>query len=166
MFRRTDIAMITLMIGVVGYTYSVKTGTKDVVEQLASIQRETESEINAIDLLNADWEVLTAPKRIQSLVNVYQSDLNLVATDARRMISITEIPMRAVPVTPETNIDDILAQYSDADSSLTTGSITPAKETKTQKAKRKPEQKPEQKPSVDDILEGNGLGEKAIVGDQ
>lgn len=160
MFRRTDIAMIALMIGVVGYTYSVKTSTKNVAEQLAAIQRETESEINAIDLLNADWEVLTAPKRIQSLVNVYQADLNLVATDAHRLISITDIPMRTVTAAPEINIDDILAQFGDADSSLTTGSITPAENTKSKKVTSKPE------PSIDDVLEGNGLGENVIVGDQ
>lgn len=123
MFRWTDIVMIAAMIAVVTYTYSVKTGTKHVVQQLAAIERETESEINAIDLLNADWEVLTAPKRIQSLVNVYQSDLNLVPTNAHRLIAITAIPMRPVVAEPETNIDDILAQYGQSEDPLTTGSI-------------------------------------------
>lgn len=123
MFRRTDIAMIAAMIAVVTYTYSVKTGTKEVAGQLAAIQRETESEINAIDLLNADWAVLTAPARIQSLVNVYQGDLNLVPTDAHRIIAISDIPMRPVAAEPETSIDEILAQFGDADASLTTGSI-------------------------------------------
>ena len=155
MFRRTDIAMIAAMIAVVTYTYSVKTGTKDVAEQLAAIQRETESEINAIDLLNADWEVLTAPKRIQSLVNVYQGDLNLVPTDAKHIIAIADIPMRPVAAEPETSIDDILAQYGEADAALTTGSIGEV----IKKAA------PEAEPTVDDVIEQDS-GKPAIVEDQ
>jgi hypothetical protein len=148
MFRRTDIAMIAAMIAVVTYTYSVKTGTKEVAEQLAAIQRETESEINAIDLLNADWEVLTAPKRIQSLVNVYQADLNLVPTEAHRLIAISDIPMRPIIAEPETSIDDILAQYGEGDAALTTGSIgdvITADKPKTEAA-----------PTVDDVIEEDG----------
>ena len=155
MFRRTDIAMIAAMIAVVTYTYSVKTGTKDIAEQLAAIQRETESEINAIDLLNADWEVLTAPKRIQSLVDVYQGDLKLVPTDAHRIIAIADIPMRPVVAEPETSIDDILAQYGEADAALTTGSIGDViKETA-----------PEAEATIDEVIQEDGA-ESAIVEDQ
>lgn len=156
MFRRTDIAMIAVMIAVVGYTYSVKTGTKEVAEQLAAIQRETESEINAIDLLNADWEVLTAPKRIQTLVDVYQDDLNLVPTDAKRLIAITDIPMRPVAAEPETSIDDILAQFGEADAGLTTGSIAKTKKKKTVVAE----------PTVDEIIEEGGNAVEAAGEDQ
>ena len=163
MFRRTDIAMIAAMIAVVTYTYSVKTGTKEVAEQLAAIQRETESEINAIDLLNADWEVLTAPKRIQSLVDVYQGDLNLVPTEAHRLIAINDIPMRPIVAAPETSIDDILAQYGDADASLSTGSIGDV--IKADKPKAKPPQDAE--PEINEIIEEDGSqAEPAIVEDQ
>lgn len=155
MFRRTDIAMIAAMIVVVTYTYSVKTGTKEVAEQLAAIQRETESEINAIDLLNADWEVLTAPKRIQSLVDVYQADLNLVPTNAHRIIAIVDIPMRPVVAEPETSIDDILAQYGEADAGLTTGSIGDTIK----------EAAPKSEPTIDDVIEEDGAT-PAIVEDQ
>jgi hypothetical protein len=143
------------MIAVVTYTYSVKTGTKEVAEQLAAIQRETEAEINAIDLLNADWEVLTAPKRIQSLVDVYQGDLKLVPTDAHRMIAIADIPMRPVVAEPETSIDDILAQYGEVDAALTTGSIG--------EVIKKTEPKAE--PTIDDVIEEDGAT-AAIVEDQ
>jgi hypothetical protein len=157
MFRRTDIAMIAAMIAVVTYTYSVKTGTKDVAGQLAAIQRETESEINAIDLLNADWAVLTTPARIQSLVNVYQGDLNLVPTDAHRIIAISDIPMRPVAAEPETSIDEILAQFGDADASLTTGSIGAA-------AIAEP---PQEGPTINDLIESDSEQiESDIGGDQ
>jgi hypothetical protein len=159
MFRRTDIAMIAAMIAVVTYTYSVKTGTKEVAEQLAAIQRETESEINAIDLLNADWEVLTAPKRIQSLVDVYQADLKLVPTEAHRIIAISDIPMRPVVVEPDTSIDDILAQYGDADAGLTTGSVGDVIKAATPKN--------EPAPTENEIIEEDGAqAEPAIIEDQ
>jgi hypothetical protein len=158
MFRRTDIAMIAVMIAVVTYTYSVKTGTKEVAEQLAAIQRETESEINAIDLLNADWEVLTAPKRIQSLVDVYEADLNLVPTDAHRLIAISDIPMRPVVAEPETSIDEILAQFGEPDTGLTTGSVSQPENTVAPAA--------EPAPSIDDVIEEDSAAEPAIVEDQ
>jgi hypothetical protein len=157
MFRRTDIAMIAAMIAVVTYTYSVKTGTKEVAEQLAAINRETESEINAIDLLNADWEVLTAPKRIQSLVNVYQADLNLVPTDAHRLIAISDIPMRPVVAEPETSIDDILAQYGDGDAALTTGGIG-----ETVKADKPTA---ETAPTIDEVIEEDGTQSEPVTGE-
>lgn len=157
MFRRTDIAMIAAMIAVVTYTYSVKTGTKEVAEQLAAIQRETESEINAIDLLNADWEVLTAPKRIQSLVNVYQADLKLVPADAHRLIAISDIPMRPAAPEPETSIDDILAQYGDGDAALTTGSIGDVINA------NKPNAEPA--PSINDVIEEDGGQTESTTGE-
>ncbi len=158
MFRRTDLIMIAAMICVVTYTYSVKTGTKNVAGQLAAIQRETGSEINAIDLLNADWEVLTAPKRIQSLVNVYQAELNLVPIDARRLIAISDIPVRPAAVEPETSIDDILAQFGNADAALTTGSIDGGRQDEA------PITGPA--PTIDDLIEVNGSVEPVTGEDQ
>ena len=163
MFRRTDIAMIAAMIAVVTYTYSVKTGTKEVAEQLAAIQRETESEINAIDLLNADWEVLTAPKRIQSLVNVYQANLNLVPTEAHRLIAISDIPMRPIVAEPETSIDDILAQYGNVDTGLSTGSIGDVINANAPKVKIAPVAEP----ATNDVVEEDrSQTDPAIVEDQ
>ncbi|MCU0830737.1 MAG: hypothetical protein MUC58_04330 [Rhizobiaceae bacterium] len=122
MFRRTDIAMIALMIGVVAYTYTVKNGTKDAAQELAKLQRQVDAELNAIDVLNADWSVLTAPARIQSLVEVHNAQLDLHPLDTKRIIAITDIPERPAPP-PEDSIDDILARYGDVDASLTTGSV-------------------------------------------
>ena len=53
MFRRTDMLLIAAMIGVVSYTYSVKTGTKDIASELASVRQQIAVERNAIDLLKA-----------------------------------------------------------------------------------------------------------------
>jgi hypothetical protein len=83
MFRRTDIAMIALMIGVVTYTYTVKNGTKHASADLAKLQRQVEIELNAIDVLNADWSVLTSPARIQNLVEVHNAQLGLHPLDPR-----------------------------------------------------------------------------------
>jgi hypothetical protein len=125
MFRRTDIAMIAVMIGVVTYTYSVKNDSKRAAAELARMQRQIDVELNAIDVLNADWNVLTAPGRIQELVEVHNGVLGLEALDTKRVIALTDIPMRPEPA-PDASIDDILARYGDVDADLATGSVVPA----------------------------------------
>jgi hypothetical protein len=103
--------------------------------------------------------VLTAPKRIQSLVDVYQSDLKLVPTEAHRIIAISDIPMRPVVAEHDTSIDDILAQYGDADAGLTTGSVGDVIKAATPKN--------EPAPTENEIIEEDGAqAEPAIVEDQ
>jgi hypothetical protein len=127
MFRRTDIAMIAIMIGVVTYTYTVKNDTKRAAAELAKLQREINVQLNAIDVLVADWNVLTAPGRIQELVEVHNAVLGLEPLDTKRVVALTDIPMRPQPA-PDASIDDILARYGDIDADLATGSVTPAEE--------------------------------------
>lgn len=121
MFRRTDIAMIALMIGVVTYTYSVKNGTKDAAQELAKLERQIDAELNAIDVLSADWDVLTAPKRLQELVTVHSAQLGLEPIDAKKFVRIADIPMRPAPA-EQTDIDDILARFGEPTDPMATGS--------------------------------------------
>ena len=127
MFRRTDMLLIAAMIGVVSYTYSVKTGTKDIATELASVRQQIAVERNAIDLLNADWSVLTAPAKVQGLVDRFSSDLDLVELDLHRVIEISDIPMRP-QAAAQLSVDDILARLGSANGAMTTGSITPSGE--------------------------------------
>jgi hypothetical protein len=124
MFRKIDLAMVAVMVGVVTYTYTVKNTAKEAGETLAAIQREQEAEANAIDLLQADWQVLTAPKRLQSLVEVYGAELGLQPLDAKRYVSIADIPPRPEAPQAEASIDDILARYGDVDPGIMTGSVS------------------------------------------
>jgi hypothetical protein len=107
---------------VVTYTYTVKNGTKHAAQELSALQRQVEAELNAIDVLDADWSVLTAPGRIQDLVTVHNGQLALEPLDSKRIVALGDIPMRPEPV-PEASIDDILAQFGDVDAGLTTGSV-------------------------------------------
>jgi hypothetical protein len=135
MFRRTDLALIAAMIGVVTYTYSVKNDTKHAAKELAAVERRIDVELNAIDVLTADWAVLTAPSRIQQLATIHAAELNLEGLAAERIVSIDAIPMRPEPA-PLSDIDAVLARFGDGgeplDGGLTdpsaTGSITPAGE--------------------------------------
>jgi hypothetical protein len=126
MFRKIDLAMVAVMVAAVTYTYSVKNSAKHASEMLAAIEREHEAEANAIDLLQADWQVLTAPKRLQSLVVTYDAELGLQPMDAKRVIAVADIPPRPVATDPETSIDAILARFGDVDAETLTGAISDA----------------------------------------
>lgn len=124
MFRRTDIIMIAGAVAMAGYTYAIKSDTKQKRQTLAAVQEEIASEENAIQILRADWSLLTSPQRIQSLVGVYADQLNLTPADARREVAIEDIPMRPAPVVPEMDIDQLLARIASSNpDAMTTGSI-------------------------------------------
>jgi hypothetical protein len=122
MFRRTDLIMIAAMIGVVTYTYTVKNNTKHSAAELAKLQRQVAAELNAIDVLHADWSVLTSPARIQDLVAVHSGQLGLEPLQPKRFVALSDIPMRPEPA-PVADIDDILARFGDGTDGLTTGSV-------------------------------------------
>lgn len=124
MFRTADLVLIAATLGVVAYTYAVKSDTKQMHRELANVQEQIKSEEQSIAILRADWSLLTNPQRIQSLVEVYADQLDLTEGNAKRFVAIEDIPMRPAPVAPELNIDDLLARIAaNDDAAIATGSI-------------------------------------------
>ena len=127
MFRKTDIAMIVVALGVVGYTYTTKSETKDLRAELADVQSAILEEEHAIAILRADWSLLTSPQRVQSLVTVFADQLDLVPNDPSRFVALEDIPMRPQQSEPEVDIDTLLARIAGGeDAAITTGSIAPS----------------------------------------
>jgi hypothetical protein len=63
MFRTSDIVLIGVMVAAAAMTYSIK---RDAGEQLATVrklQTQIRTEEETIDLLKADWSLLTQPAR-------------------------------------------------------------------------------------------------------
>src|SRR5690606_35345639 len=93
MFRTLDIVMIAIMTAAATVTYSIKHKAENKLEVVRKLDAEIKLEEDTIDLLNADWALLTQPSRLNSLVNVFEDDLKLVPTDPTQIVRSQELPM-------------------------------------------------------------------------
>ena len=56
----------------------------------SKIQAQIHYEEDTIDLLKADWSLLTQPSRLQKLAEIYQAELELQPVDARQIVGLDE----------------------------------------------------------------------------
>ena len=122
MFRTTDIVLIAVMVSAAALTYKTK---REAEEQLATVQKihaQIRYEEDTIDLLKADWSLLTQPSRLQKLTELYKSQLDLEPVTARQIVGVGDLPAKAL------DIQDILsgrqggmAENSDKDPVVTGG---------------------------------------------
>ena len=96
MFRTTDIVLIAVMVSAAAFTYQTKHAAEDELRELRRLESQIRFEEETADLLRADWSLLTQPARLQSLVEIYQAELNLQPIDARQITDPGEIPMPVV----------------------------------------------------------------------
>ena len=104
MFRTTDIVLIAVMVSAAALTFKIK---RDAEEQLAAVQKiqaQIRYEEDTIDLLKADWSLLTQPSRLQKLTELYKSQLGLEPLNARQIGGLDDVPVKPV------NIQDLSSQ--------------------------------------------------------
>lgn len=98
MFRTSDIVLIAVMVSAAALTYKTK---REAEEQLAAVQKIHEQiryEEDTIDLLKADWSLLTQPSRLQKLADLYKSQLELQPVSARQIVGIGDLPAKALDI--------------------------------------------------------------------
>ena len=105
MFRTSDIVLIAVMVAAAAFTYKTKHEAEDRHTTLRQIEQQIRFEEDTIDLLNADWSLLTQPSRLQKLSHVYQDQLALQPLEANHIIGLDELP--AKPLT----IEDLSSQH-------------------------------------------------------
>ncbi|ESY05423.1 hypothetical protein NKK48_06905 [Mesorhizobium sp. C386A] len=104
MFRTSDIVLIAVMVSAAALTYKAK---REAEEQLASVQKieaQIRYEEDTIDLLKADWSLLTQPSRLQKLAEIYKSQLALEPVNARQIVGFDDLPAKPL------NIEDLSSQ--------------------------------------------------------
>jgi hypothetical protein len=97
-FRTSDIVLIAVMVSAAALTYKTK---REAEEQLAAVQKIHEQiryEEDTIDLLKADWSLLTQPSRLQKLADLYKSQLELQPVSARQIVGIGDLPAKALDI--------------------------------------------------------------------
>ncbi|MGY6708848.1 MAG: cell division protein FtsL [Rhizobiaceae bacterium] len=102
MFRTTDIVLIAVMISAAAFTYKTKHDAENRYSEIRRLETQIRVQENAVDVLRADWSLLTQPSRLQRLAERYDEDLGLVPAEAQQFGRIDEIPMR------DFGIEDIL----------------------------------------------------------
>jgi hypothetical protein len=105
MIRTTDIALFTLMIAAAAGTYKIKAEANGKQREIVRIEKQITFEEDTIDLLEADWAMLTQPERLQRLAEKYAGELSLQPIEARQVVSVKDVPEKgAVPD------DDVIAE--------------------------------------------------------
>ena len=98
MFRTSDIVLIAVMVSAAAFTYKTKQEAEDQMRDIRRIEAQIRYEEDTIDLLKADWSLLTQPARLQRLVERYGSQLNLQPVEARQIVGIDELPARPLEI--------------------------------------------------------------------
>ena len=113
MFRTSDIVLIAVMVSAAAFTYKIKQDAEDQLAAVRKIESQIRFEEDSIDLLKADWSLLTQPSRLQKLAEAYQADLQLQPVDAHQFARIEELPEKQL------EIEDILDQPAIAEGGST-----------------------------------------------
>ncbi|MEQ1937284.1 hypothetical protein ABMA46_03425 [Mesorhizobium sp. CN5-321] len=121
MFRTSDIILIALMVSATAMTYKIKRDAEEQQTAVYRLQAQIRTENDTIDLLRADWSLLTQPARLEKLTDVYSAQLDLQPVDAHQFVKLGDLP--AKPLT----IEDLTKQGGDmADSGqdrIVTGAV-------------------------------------------
>ena len=107
MLRTLDILLIVFMTAVATITYTIKHRAELKLEEVQKLEAAIRLEKDTIDLLRADWSLLTQPGRLQSLITAYQAELQLVPTESTQLAQPVELPMlkSELPVYDEADAD-------------------------------------------------------------
>lgn len=110
MLRSFDLVLIGIMTATAVVTYTIKHRADEKLAEVRRLETEIKLEKDTIDLLKADWALLTQPNRLHGLIKVYNSELGLAPTESTQLAMPKELPMpkSALPQ-PETTIEDIIA---------------------------------------------------------
>lgn len=98
MFRTTDMILIAVMLGAAGVTFKLKHDAEDRLAHIRKLEAEIRFEEDTIDLLKADWALLTQPGRLQRLVEAFAEDLALQPVEPRQFASLGDLPVRPFEV--------------------------------------------------------------------
>ena len=122
MLKKTDFLFIGLVLAAATVTYVVKYGSEIESNRIAKMEREINVEQEAIDILNANWSLLTSPNRLQILAKRHKNELQLEILQPEQVIKIEDIPLRPIVIPDRQNA--AVPRKSDIND-IITGSVKP-----------------------------------------
>jgi hypothetical protein len=112
MIRTTDIALFTLMMAAAAGTYKIKAEASQKLAEIKRIEVQISHEEDTIDLLEADWSMLTQPDRLQRLVEAFAAQLPLQPIEARQVVSVKDIPEKGIGLPGDDVIGETIAKIA------------------------------------------------------
>lgn len=109
MLRTLDILLIVVMTAAATITYTIKHRAQVKLDEVHKLEANIRLEKDTIDLLKADWALLTQPSRLQHLIDQYHDDLQLQPADSTQLVQPMELPMLKSEV-PQVAEDDSAAK--------------------------------------------------------
>jgi len=97
-FRTSDIILIALMVSATAMTYKIKRDAEQQQRMVYQLQAQIRTENDTIDLLRADWSLLTQPARLEQLTDVYSAQLDLQPVDAHQFVKLGELPAKPLTI--------------------------------------------------------------------
>ena len=91
MIRLLHIIAISVLIASAGYAYSIKYETLYYVEQVAKLKSQVSREREAIAVLQAEWQYLDRPDRLQEAVDKH---LDLQPLKIQQLARLADLPNR------------------------------------------------------------------------
>ena len=120
MFRTTDMVLIAAMVAAAAFTYTTKHAAEAEYSKVRKLEAAIRFEEETIDVLKADWSLLTQPARLQRLAEAYREELQLSPVEAHQIATMEELPQRPL------RIEDIVGEDAMAGApvdGVTTGGI-------------------------------------------
>jgi hypothetical protein len=102
MLRTFDIVLIGVMTAMASVTYTIKHRAELKLEEVHRLEAEIKLEKDTIELLKADWALVSQPNRLERLVNNYNSELQLQPTLSTAIVQPSELPMLRSQLPPPT----------------------------------------------------------------
>ena len=96
MLKTFDIIMIMVMISAAAVTFRIKANSEAELKEVRRLERQIAHEEDAIDILNADWALLTQPSRIQRLVDAHKDALGMRPTDSKQVTTVDAVPEKGL----------------------------------------------------------------------
>lgn len=126
MFRTLDMVLVAVMIAVAAMTYKIKHDAEDRLAEIRKLRDAIRQEEDTIDILKADWSIVTQPARLQVLAEQYGKELGLQPLSARAIVDAGQLPERQQGIEDIINANKgIMAKNAAGTDPTTTGGTKP-----------------------------------------
>jgi hypothetical protein len=97
-FRTSDIVLIAITVSAAAFTYKTKHEAEKWLTENQRLEQQIRFEEDSIDVLKADWSLLTQPARLQKLTELYQGELGLQPVGPHQIADIDDLPTRPLTI--------------------------------------------------------------------
>ncbi len=118
MIKASDVVLTGLMIAAAVWTFQIKHKAELSSSKVAELQQKIDRQKNSVDLLEADWAILTQPKHLQSVARKFADELRLQQLEVDQIITPEDLP-------PMRQVEDPIGALARGETSddILTGSI-------------------------------------------